>query len=160
LFAAAFVKGVQSQKIAATVKHFCCNNKEANRMESDSRISQRALREIYLRGFEIAVKTAKPWAVMTAYNLVNGQRSTSNWEAITGILQGEWHYEGLVMTDWCAHSVIDAEIRAGSHVKMPNSIPNSPAHFDFDKAIADGLLTRENLLYGAKKVLEFMAHFE
>lgn len=160
LFAAAFVKGTQSQKIAATVKHFCCNNKGANQSFSDSRVSQRALREIYLRGFEIAVKTSKPWALMTSYNLVNGQRSTSNWDAITGILQGEWKYEGLIMTDWCVESTIDEEIRAGGHVKMPDSVPYSSVYFDFEKAIADGLLTRENLLYSAKKVLEFMGNFE
>ena len=97
---------------------------------------------------------------MTSYNLVNGQRSTSNWDAITGILQGEWKYEGLIMTDWCVESTIDEEIRAGGHVKMPDSVPYSSVYFDFEKAIADGLLTRENLLYSAKKVLEFMGNFE
>ncbi len=160
LFAAAFVKGVQSQNIAATVKHFCCNNKETNRRDSDSRVSERALREIYLRGFEIAVKTAKPWAVMTSYNLVNGQRSSSNWDAIEGILKGEWKYQGLVMTDWSAFSTIDQELRAGSNVKMPCSITDSTGDFDFAKAVAEGLLTREQLLYSAKKVFELLGHLE
>ena len=160
LFAAAFVKGVQSQNIAATIKHFCCNNKETNRRDSDSRVSQRALREIYLRGFEIAVKQGKPWAVMTSYNLVNGQRSSSNWDAIQGILKGEWKYPGLVMTDWSAFSTLDEEVRAGGHVKMPESITDSKELFDFDAAIAQGKLTRENLLHAAKKVLELMAHLE
>ena len=159
-FAAAFVKGVQSENISATIKHFCCNNKETNRRDSDSRVSERALREIYLRGFEIAVKQGKPWAVMTSYNLVNGQRSSSNWDAIEGILKKEWKYDGLVMTDWSAYSTLDQEILAGSHVKMPNSITGSNDDYDFEKAIAQGLLTREHLLYSAKKVLEFMDHFE
>lgn len=161
IMAAACVKGVQSQKIAATIKHFCCNNKETNRLNSDSRVSERALREIYLRGFEIAVKKAKPWAVMTAYNLVNGQRSSSNYDAISGILLGEWKYSGLVMTDWGAYSTIVEDINAGSHVKMPVSISGgSTALFDFENAVAEGTLKREQLLYSAKKVLEFMDHFE
>ena len=159
-FAAAFVKGVQSQKIAATVKHFCCNNKETNRRDSDSRVSERALREIYLRGFEIVVKQAKPWAVMTSYNLLNGQRSSANWDAIEGILKKEWKYQGLVMTDWSAFSTLDQELLAGSNVKMPNSITGSNEDFDFTKAIADGLLTREQLLYSAKKVFELLGHLE
>ena len=159
-FAAAFVKGVQSQKIAATVKHFCCNNKETNRRDSDSRVSERALREIYLRGFEIAVKQANPWAVMTSYNLLNGQRSSANWDAIEGILKKEWKYQGLVMTDWSAFSTLDQELLAGSNVKMPNSITGSNEDFDFTKSIADGLLTREQLLYSAKKVFELLGHLE
>ena len=118
------------------------------------------MREIYLRGFEIAVKQGKPWAVMTSYNLVNGQRSSSNWDAIQGILKGEWKYPGLVMTDWSAFSTLDEEVRAGGHVKMPESITDSKELFDFDAAIAQGKLTRENLLHAAKKVLELMAHLE
>jgi len=160
LFAAAFIRGVQSQKIAATIKHFCCNNKETNRKRSDSRVSQRALREIYLRGFEIAIQKASPWAVMTSYNLVNGQQSSINYDAIQGILKGEWGYRGLVMTDWNAYSTLDQELLAGSDVKMPFPVTESTDTFDFDKAVAEGLLTREILLSAAKRVLEFMDHFE
>jgi len=160
LFAAAFVKGVQSQNIAATIKHFCCNNRETNRRDADSRVSERALREIYLRGFEIAVKKSNPWALMTSYNPLNGQRSSSNWDAIEGILKGEWKYKGLVMTDWSAFSTIDQEILAGSHVKMPMSITGTTDLYDFEAAIAEGKLTRENLLAAARKVLELMDHFE
>lgn len=159
-FAAAFIRGVQSQKIAATIKHFCCNNKETNRKCSDSRVSQRALREIYLRGFEIAIKKAAPWAVMTSYNLVNSQQSSMHYDAIQGILKGEWNYPGLVMTDWNAYSTLDQELLAGSDIKMPFPVTESADTFDFEKAIAEGLLTRENLLSAAKRVLEFMDHFE
>ena len=99
MFAAWNVEGIQSQKIAATVKHYLANNKEINRKACESRVSQRALREIYLRGFEIVVKKAKPWALMTSYNLVNGIPASANWESINGILRGEWGYDGVVMTD-------------------------------------------------------------
>ena len=162
IFAAAFVKGVQSQNIAATIKHFCCNNKETNRRDADSRVSERALREIYLRGFEIAVKKSAPWALMTSYNPLNGQRSSSNWDAISGILRGEWKYKGLVMTDWSCYSTLDEEVLAGGHVKMPTSITNGwdGTLYDFDEAISQGKLTRENLLYAAKAVLELIAHLE
>ena len=85
-----YIDGLQKRHVGACIKHYCCNGKERNRRNSDSRVSQRALREIYLRGFEYAVKKAKPWCVMTAYNLVNGVRSSANWEAIEGILKKEW----------------------------------------------------------------------
>ncbi len=87
--AAAMTRGVQSQKIAATLKHFCCNNKEQNRKDCDSRVSERALREIYLKGFEIAVKEANPWLIMSSYNLVNGRHVSSNRELLTDILRDE-----------------------------------------------------------------------
>jgi len=164
LFAAAFVRGVQSQGVAATVKHFCCNGKEQNRRNSDSRVSQRALREIYLRGFEIAVKAANPWCLMTAYNLVNGNRSSANWEAIQGILRGEWGYQGLVMTDWHAYSTIAEDILAGSNVKMPEACPGDRMdqleQLSIAAAMKNGTLTRENLLSAARQVVALMDHFE
>ena len=97
---------------------------------------------------------------MTSYNLVNGQRSSCNWDAIQGILRQEWNYQGLVITDWNAYSTIDKELLAGSNVKMPCPVTESAETFDFDQAVAEGILTREQLLYGARKVLEFMDHFE
>lgn len=164
VFAAAFVQGVQSQGIAATVKHFCCNGKETNRRNSDSRLSQRALREIYLRGFEIAVKKARPWCVMTAYNKVNGNRSSANWEAIQGILKGEWGFDGLVMTDWHAYSTVTEDILAGSHVKMPEACPGDRLEeqdsFTAEAALAAGQLTRPLLLAAARQVVLLMDHFE
>ena len=160
LTAAAYVRGVQSQRIAATIKHFCCNNKEVNRKCSDSRVSERALRELYLRGFEIAIRQSEPWALMTAYNLVNGQQSSTNWDAMEGILRRDWGYQGLIMTDWNAYSAIEDELAAGSNVKMPFPVTEDTAMFNFDQAVADGILTREMLLYHAKKVLEFIGHLE
>ena len=168
LFAAANVKGVQSQKIAATVKHFCCNNKEMGRLSSDSRVSERALREIYLRGFEIVVKKAKPWALMTAYNLINGEHATTNWESINGILRGEWKYDGLVMTDWWTFSLIEDELAAGSDVKMPemitgtypNHFPGAPEPYDLGQKLTDGGLDRGMVLNAVRRILKFMDHFE
>ena len=164
LFAASSVQGIQSQNIAATVKHFCCNNKEVNRKESDSRVSQRALREIYLRGFEIVIKKGRPWALMTSYNKVNGVRSSANWEAINGILRGEWKYDGLVMTDWWVFSTIEEELLAGSDVKMPEHItltaPNPPAPYSLAQRIHSGELDRKVVQTAARRVLRLMGYLD
>lgn len=164
VFACAAVKGIQSQNIAATVKHFSCNGKEVNRKESDSRVSERALREIYLRGFEIVVKKAKPWSLMTAYNKVNGVRSSANYEALNGILRGEWKYDGLVMTDWCVYSTVIEEVHAGSDVKMPSQITNEKAHpeayYDLTEKLATGELDRGAALASVRRLLKFMDNLE
>ena len=98
--AAAMVRGIQSQGVSACPKHFACNNQETNRNKCDSRLSQRAQREIYLKGFEIAVKESDPWCLMTSYNLVNGVWSHYHYELVTDILHDEWDYRGLTITDW------------------------------------------------------------
>ena len=89
VMAGAMVRGIQSQKVSACVKHFALNNKETNRKNSDSRVSERAAREIYLKGFEIIVKTAKPWYIMSSYNIINGHRASENRELLEDILRGE-----------------------------------------------------------------------
>ena len=164
MFAAAMVKGVQSQKIAATVKHFCCNNKEINRKMSDSRVSERALREIYLRGFEIAVKKASPWCIMTSYNMVNGRRCSASWELIRGVLKGEWKYPGLVMTDWWTYAHFEDELAAGSDVKMPvkftESMPGSPTDFDIVQRMEEGHISRNAVYDAVRRILHMMSHFE
>lgn len=98
--AVAMVRGIQSQGVSACPKHFACNNQETNRNKCDSRLSQRAQREIYLKGFEIAVKESDPWCLMTSYNLVNGVWSHYHYELVTDILHDEWGYRGLTITDW------------------------------------------------------------
>ncbi len=164
LFGAATVKGIQSQKIAATIKHFCCNNKEINRKFSDSRVSERALREIYLRGFEICIKKANPWCVMTSYNVVNGTRASMNWELINGILKGEWKYPGLVMTDWWTYASIEDELMGGNDVKMPHmlirTMPNAPKHYSLEEKIKSGELDRGAVLEAVRRVIHLMSHFE
>ena len=150
--AAAVVRGVQSQGVSACVKHFACNNKEVNRTDSDSRLSERALREIYLKGFEIAVKEAQPWTLMTSYNIVNGVRSSENRELLTEILRGEWGYQGLVITDWWNHSTNhDKEVAAGNDVKMPRGIPAQVA-----ASAEAGTLDPACVRASAKRLLEMI----
>lgn len=146
--AAAMVEGIQSQNVAATVKHFACNNKESNRKNSDSRVSERALREIYLKGFEICVKQSQPWALMTSYNLVNGQRASENWDLLEGILRGEWGFEGVITTDWWTYGEHYKEIKAGNDIKMGTGYPERVL-----LALQQGLLTKEELLACARRVL-------
>ncbi len=117
--AANIVNGIQSQNVGATIKHFAVNSRENRRKFTNSVISERALREVYLRGFEIAVKESMPWCVMSAYNLVNGKKCSCNYELLTRILRDEWGFDGLVMTDWVTHSHLWQEIVAGNDVKMP-----------------------------------------
>ncbi|MGN0356135.1 MAG: glycoside hydrolase family 3 C-terminal domain-containing protein [Muricoprocola sp.] len=146
--AAAAVKGIQSQGVAATVKHFACNNKETNRKNSDSRVSERALREIYLKGFEIAVKKAQPYALMTSYNLINEYRASENKDLLEGILRGEWGYQGVVMTDWWTKGEHYKETLAGNDVKMATGYPER-----LMMAVDKGILTRDDLEKCARKVL-------
>ncbi|MBR1931070.1 MAG: glycoside hydrolase family 3 C-terminal domain-containing protein [Lachnospiraceae bacterium] len=148
---AAAVRGIQSQHISASVKHFACNNKETNRKHSDSRVSERALREIYLKNFEIIVKEAKPWCIMSAYNIINGHRASENRELLEGILREEWGYEGLVTSDWWTRGEHYKEILAGNDVKMPTGYTERVQEA-FDK----GVITREDLLVCAKRVLELI----
>ncbi len=127
--AAAVVKGVQSAGVSACPKHFACNNQEFNRNHYDSRVSQRALREIYLYGFEICVKEAAPHFLMTSYNKVNGVYAHYNYELVRGILRGEWGFEGCVVTDWWMRKGASPHfsdiknnayrVRAGVNVLMP-----------------------------------------
>ena len=155
--AAAAVSGIQKNGIAATVKHFACYGKETNRRESDSRVSERALREIYLRGFEIVVREAQPWALMTSYNLVNGIRASQNYDLITGILRGEWGFQGLVMTDWHVIGSHIQELLAGSDVKMPENLIKPENEFsDLPDAIAKGQVPRAIAQQSAKRVLEMI----
>ena len=150
--AAAMVRGVQSQGISACVKHFACNNKEVNRADCDSRLSERALREIYLKGFEIAVKEAQPWTLMTSYNIINGIRASENKELLTDILRGEWGYEGLVITDWWNHSTYhDREVAAGNDVKMPRGMPEEVL-----EAVKNGMLDPACVRACVKRLLQMI----
>lgn len=149
--AAAKVRGIQSQNIVATVKHFACNNKETNRHKSDSVVSERALREIYLKGFEICVKEAKPEMIMTAYNLLNGIYTSENAELLMGILRNEWGYQGMVTTDWANLANHSAEVAAGNDIRMPEG-----TSWRLKQSLDEKKLTREELCVCVKRILEMI----
>lgn len=116
---AAFAEGMQSVGVSVCVKHFACNNVEYRRNFSDSRLDERTLREIYLKAFEIIVKRASPYAVMCAYNLVNGVYCSENEHLLTDILRKEWGYKGIVVSDWGAVNNAPRSVRAGLDLEMP-----------------------------------------
>ena len=129
--AAAITNGVQSnQGCGTTIKHFACNNQEDHRMGSDSVVSERALREIYLKGFEIAVREARPLSVMTSYNLINGVHAANHVDLCTNVLRNEWNFDGMIMTDWTTTEVDDSCtasgcMRAGNDLVMPGNFSDS-----------------------------------
>lgn len=146
--AAAKVRGIQSNNIACSVKHFACNGKEVNRVKSDSRVSERALREIYLKGFEICVKEADPWTIMTSYNIINGIQASENWGLINGILRGEWGFGGMVTTDWGQKNNPVYEVKAGNDMKMHIGYPE-----ELLAALESGELKRADLEACARRIL-------
>lgn len=151
VMASAMIRGIQSQGVGATVKHFAANNREWNRKECDARVSERALREIYLWGFAYCVLHENPMAVMTSYNPLNGHRTSENPQLLIGILREEWGYQGLVMTDWWNHAAHAKELGAGNDVRMPAGEPEQ-----LMEAIRSGSLTEVEVRRSAKRVLELI----
>lgn len=147
----AMVNGIQSQNIGASVKHFACNNKETNRKDSDSIVSERALREIYLKPFEMIVKDAAPYTIMSSYNLLNGIHTSENKDLLTGILRDEWGYEGVVTTDWWTHAEQYLEIKAGNDIKMMNGYRER-----VKEALDKGYISIDEIRLSAKRVLEML----
>ncbi len=119
--AAAHIEGVQSQGVGTSLKHFAVNNQEHRRMTTDAIVDERTLREIYLTGFEIAVKKSQPWTVMSAYNRLNGTYCSENEKLLTGILKEEWGHEGIVVSDWGAVNEAVDSVAAGMELEMPSS---------------------------------------
>ncbi len=146
--AAAMVRGIQSNHVGASVKHFALNNKETNRKNSDSRASERAVREIYLKAFEIIVKEAKPWSIMSAYNIINGHRASENRELLEDILRGEWGFDGMVTTDWWTNGEHYKEVKAGNDIKMATGFPER-----LMEALEKGILARADMEICAKRLL-------
>ncbi len=146
--AAAVTRGVQADGTrGVTIKHFACNNQEDHRMGVDARVSEQALREIYLRGFEIAVKTAAPAALMTSYNRINGVQAANSYDLCTVLARGEWGFDGLIMSDWNTTVPTDGSepwrcAAAGNDVIMPGN-PHDDA--DIRAALADGRLTETDV---------------
>lgn len=153
--AVAKVKGIQSENISACAKHFCANNKETNRMASDSRISERALREIYLKPFEIVVKESGVWSVMTSYNKLNGIYTSENKELITGILREEWGYDGLVVTDWDNWAEPYRELLAGNNLRMAAGSLKR-----LQRAMEENWISREDIVSNIRRTLEFLLRLE
>ncbi len=151
--AAAYINGVQSNGVGISVKHFAANNQEVNRMENDSRVSQRALRELYLKGFEIAVKEADPWTVMSSYNKLNGTYTQQSYDLLTTILRDEWGFDGIVMTDWGTKQGTVNAVKAGNDLMEPG------AEIEIERIIAAvkaGDITQEELDRNVRNMLEFI----
>ena len=149
--ASAMVRGIQANHIGATVKHFALNNKETNRKNSDSRVSERAAREIYLKAFEIIVREAKPWSIMTSYNIINGHRASENADLLEGILRGEWGFDGCITTDWWTCGEHYKEVKAGNDIKMGCGYPERLL-----EALEKGCLTRKEMDACALRVLKLI----
>ena len=149
MMAASITQGLQSKRVSITLKHFSVNNKEQNRngeqtksLASDSRMAERVAREIYLKGFEIAVKKGEAWSIMSSYNRINGMKTAESYDLLTGILRDEWGYKGLVMTDWGTKSHNDREAHAGNDVKMPGNDDGSNTILN---GLIEGTVTRDEL---------------
>lgn len=151
--AAAYINGIQSRGTGTCLKHFAVNNQETNRNNNDSRLTQRPLRELYLKCFEIAVKESQPWSVMTAYNKVNGKYTCEDRELTEDILRDEWGFKGLVMSDWNAGKDAVTSIVAGNDMLQPGQDRQYKAIL---KAVESGTLDLALLDRSVKRVLEFV----
>ena len=151
--ASAYITGVQKNDVGTSIKHFAANNQETNRMNTDAHISQRALREIYLKGFEIAIKESKPWTVMTSYNYINGVYTSESKDLVQTILRDEWGYEGTVMTDWFGGKDGAKQMWAGNDMLQPGKKEQ------FDSIVAgvkSGKLDEADLDRNVKRILNLV----
>ena len=151
--AAAYVNGIQSNNVGVSVKHYAVNNQETNRNEDNARVSERALREIYLRNFEIAIKEAKPWTVMSSYNQLNGEYTQQKKDLLTTILRDEWGFGGIVMTDWGNKAGTVKSAWAGNDLMEPGN------QNEIDRIVAgvqDGSLSIEDVDRNVRHMLEYI----
>lgn len=147
---AAMVRGIQSNGVGTSVKHFFAGGKETNSKNNDARASQRALREIYLRGFEICVKEAKPWTIMTSYNRVNGSYTSENPELLQTIVRDEWGYEGIFTTDWWAGRDVVAQVNAGNDFIAPGT---DEQYYRMMAGIEEGSISMAQVDANVKRIL-------
>jgi beta-glucosidase len=150
---AAYVKGVQSNGVGVSIKHFAGNNQETARDHNDAQISQRALREIYLKNFEIAVKDADPWTVMSSYNKINGKYTQQSYDLLTKALREDWGFKGIVMTDWGAKDGTVDAVKAGNDLMEPGMPFETQRIVD---AVNNGTLDVKDLDRNVRRLLEFI----
>ena len=151
--ASSYVKGVQSNGVGTSIKHFAVNNQESNRQNNDARVSERALREIYLKGFEITVKEADPWTIMSSYNLINGVPASENKDLLTTVLRDEWGYKGMVMTDWFGGRHPEQQVWAGNDLLEPGTMEQ---YNKIVEGVRNGTISEADLDRNVKHILNFV----
>ena len=156
LIGAAVIKGIQSQGVGVSAKHFAVNSQETARTKVDERVSQRALRELYLKGFEMAVRQSKPWTLMSSYNIINGVYAQGNKDLLTTVLRDEWGYKGIVMTDWIGKREqlpTEQEVAAGNDLMMPGYPAQAE---DIIQAVKAGRLDIKDVDRNVRNMLEYI----
>lgn len=151
--AAAMINGIESNGVGTSLKHFAVNNQELNRLANNAIVSERALREIYLKNFEIAVRESQPWTIMTSYNFINGEHAAESKRLLTDILRGEWGFEGAVMTDWNGGYDDAAIVRAGNEMIQPG---RDSRYINLLNAIKDGSLSMEDVDRTVTRILKLV----
>lgn len=151
--AAAYVNGIQSNGVGTSLKHYAANSQETNRLEVDEIVSPRALREIYLKGFEIAVKEADPWTVMSSYNKLNGPYTQENYELLTNVLRDDWGFNGIVMTDWTGQRNTFNQVEAGNDLMEPGMKVQVE---DIIALVESGKLPIEDVDRNVRRILEYV----
>ena len=151
--AAAIINGIQSNGVGVSPKHFAVNNQESNRNFNNDIVSQRALRELYLKGFEIMVKESQPWTIMSSYNYINGEYTQESYDLLTKILRDEWGYKNIVLTDWTNTRNTAAQIHAGNDLMMPG---NSEQINQIIEGVENGTISIKDVDRNLKRILEYI----